>query len=139
YRMLLRAITDDAFTINAVTAVALLGTPVWFYARSMFLEGMLTCCVVGAYALTLRKQWSLLPGLLIGISVQLKPNLALAALPLFVDLLLRRQWRRAAMMALPVAASVGLLAWLYSELYGSPLTPPQPFLLGNFLEGAGGL
>jgi hypothetical protein len=139
YRMLLRAFTEDVFAINAATAVAFLGTPIWFYARSMFLEGILTCCLVGAYALALRKQWSFLPGLLIGISIQLKPNLALAALPLFVDLVVRRQWRRAAVMALPIAASVGLLLWLYAELYGSPFKPPQPFLLGNFLEGAGGL
>ncbi|HBI43408.1 MAG TPA: hypothetical protein DDY78_11210 [Planctomycetales bacterium] len=139
YRMLLRCFTDDAFTINAVTAVAFLGTPIWFYGRSLFLEGMLTCCVVGAYALALRKKWSFLPGILVGISIQMKPNLALAALPLFVDLLARREWRRAVTMALPVAASIGLLAWLYAELYGSPLRPPQPFLWGNFLEGASGL
>jgi hypothetical protein len=137
--MLLRCFTDDAFTINAVTVVAFLGTPIWFYGRSLFLEGMLTCCLVGAYALALRKKWSFLPGLLIGISIQMKPNLALAALPLFVDLLARRRWRRAMTMALPVAVSIGLLAWLYAELYGSPLKPPQPFLWGNFLEGASGL
>lgn len=122
-----------------MTAVAFLGTPVWFYGRSLFLEAMLTCCLVGAYALALRKQWSFLPGLLVGISIQLKPNLALAALPLFVDLVGRREWRRVALMALPVAASVGVLAWLYAELYGSPLHPPQPFLLGNFAQGAAGL
>jgi hypothetical protein len=139
YRMLLRCFTDNAFTINAVTVVAFLGTPIWFYGRSLFLEGMLTCCVVGAYALALRKKWSFLPGILVGISIQMKPNLALAALPLFVDLLARREWRRAAAMALPVAVSIGLLAWLYAELYGSPLKPPQPFLWGNFLEGASGL
>ncbi len=139
YRLLLRVFTDDDFTINAVTAVAFLGSPVWFYGRSLFLEGMLTCCIVGAYALALRKGWAFLPGLLVGVSIQLKPNLALAALPLFADLLARRQWRRAATMALPVAVSVGVLLWLYAKLYGSPLTPPQPFLLGNPLEGAWGL
>ncbi len=139
YRMLLRCFTDDAFSINAVTVVAFLGTPIWFYGRSLFLEGMLTCCVVGAYALALRKKWSFLPGLLVGISIQMKPNLALAALPLFVDLLARREFRRAVTMATPVAVSMGLLAWLYAELYGSPLKPPQPFLWGNFLEGASGL
>ncbi len=42
-------------------------------------------------------------------------------------------------MALLIAVSIGLLAWLYAELYGLPLRPPQPFLWGNFLAGASGL
>jgi hypothetical protein len=60
-------------------------------------------------------------------------------MPLFADLLLRREWRRAAWMALPVAASAGLLLALNAALYGSPLRPPQPFVLGNPWDGFMGL
>ena len=139
YRLLLRRFTADDWTVNAITAVAFLGSPIWFYGRSLFLEGILTFCAVGAYALALRKNWSFLPGILVGIALQLKAHEALIGLPLFVDFLARREWRRAAWMALPVAASVGLLLWLCARLYGSPLTPPQPFVLGNPLVGLGGL
>lgn len=139
YRVLLRTFAADDFTVNAVTAVAFLSSPVWFYGRSLFLEGWLTFCVVGAYALVLRKRWSFLPGLLIGLSIQLKAHEGLIALPLFADLLLRREWRRTAWMALPVAVSAGLLLALNAALYGSPLTPSQPFVPGNPWVGFKGL
>ena len=139
YRTLLRCFTDDDFTVNAVTAVAFLGSPVWFYGRSLFLEGLLTFCSVAAYALALRKKWSLLPGILVGISLQLKVHEALVGLPLLADMLLRREWRRAAWMALPVAGSVAVLLGLNAALYGSPLTPPQPFVPTYPWDGFTGL
>ncbi len=80
-----------------------------------------------------------MPGLLVAISIQLKPHESLIALPLFLDFLARREWRRAVWMALPIAASIGVLLSLYKMLYGSPLTPPQPFLWGNPLVGFRGL
>jgi hypothetical protein len=137
--LMLPCYTSDAFTLNAVTLVAFLGTPVWFYGRSLFLEGWLTLCVVGAYGLWLRRNASLLPGILFGLSIQLKPHLAVAALPLFFDATLRRQWPRLFRLAGPMAASVGLLMVLYWRLYGGPLTPPQRFEIGYFWEGFTGL
>ncbi len=139
YRMLLRCFSADDFTVNAVTVVAFLGSPVWFYGRSLFLEGLLTFCAVGAYALALRKKWSFLPGILVGISLQLKAHEALVGLPLLADVLLRREWRRAVWMALPIAGSAAVLLGLNAMLYGSPLTPPQPFVPVNPWDGFTGL
>jgi hypothetical protein len=139
YRALLRGFTADGFTVNVVSAAAFLGTPVWFYGRSLFLEGWLTCFTVGAYALALRRRSAVLPGVLFGLAMQLKPNYAVVALPLLAEAAARRQWGRLAGLALPMACSAALLPLQYWYLYGSPLTPPQPFLLGDFFDGASGL
>src|SRR5262249_62238810 len=91
----LGGMTAAGRVVMAVTAVAFLGTPVWFYGRSLFMESFLLGFLVGAYALALRKDWNLLPGILLGCAVQLKPHFALFAVPLLADRVLRRQWRPA--------------------------------------------
>jgi hypothetical protein len=139
FAYLLGSLTANRRVVMGVTAVAFLGTPAWFYGRSLFMESFLVGSLVGAYALALRKDWNLLPGILLGCAVQLKPHFALFALPLLVDRAIRRQWRGALGLALPVAASTGLLLLTYARLYGSPFHPPQRFERGDFLTGFTGI
>jgi hypothetical protein len=139
FRMLLGGLTTDRFTINAVTAVTFLATPIWFYGRSLFMESFLLCFLIGAYALALRKEWNVLPGVLLGCAVQLKPHYTLFALPLLADRALHRRWLGVVGLAAPLAVSTVLLLFTYAQLYGSPFTPPQLFVVGNTFNGLVGL
>jgi hypothetical protein len=139
YRILLGAFTADRRTRDLVTLAAFLGTPIWFYGRSLFLEGFLVFFVVASYALALRKGQNVLPGLLLACAVQLKPHYALLALPLLGERLAQRKMGEMIRMALPLAGSVGVLFVCYAHWYGSPWRPPQPFVVGDVFEGAVGL
>ena len=77
--------------------------------------------------------------LLIAIGVQMKPPFLLLLLPLLFDSALRRNWRAAVLVgSLPGVSAVGVLV-LNAWMYGSPWRAPQPFVIGNPLEGAMGL
>jgi hypothetical protein len=139
FRFLLAGCGTPPFVLNFVSGLAFLGTPVWLYGRSFFMESFVTFFVCGAYALALRKNWPLLPGVLLALAVHLKAYTAALALPLAVDFVLRRQYRKGLWFALPVGVGVlGVLA-MNKVYHGGWLTGPQPFLLGSIRAGALGL
>jgi hypothetical protein len=53
FRGLLRTIGANPIQTNALSMLLFLGTPLWFYARSLFTEPYLTACLLGAYWLAL--------------------------------------------------------------------------------------
>ena len=139
FRELARGYGLDAAIVNTATLVTCGCTPVLHYSRSFFNEALLLGLGVGAYAFALVRGRYLLAAVLIAVGVQMKPPFLVLALPLAADLLWNRRGKALLLMLLPLAASVmGLLVfdWVF---FGSPWRPPQPFLLGNWLDGIRGL
>ena len=139
-RQLLRQFSNDRGLVNAVTLLAILGSPTWHYGRMLFCEPWLALCAVGALTLALRKNAFFLAGSFLAIGIQMKPPFALLAGPLFLDRVLARDAKRAALFALPVGLSVALVLYENQLFFGSPLRAAQPWESGNLLTGAiGGL
>jgi hypothetical protein len=139
FRMLLRGYGVDSWTIDVISAAGFLGTPAWFYGRSLFMESFLLFFLAAAYALALRRSAAFWPGVCLALAIQLKAYVVLMALPLVADWLLRRELRRVVLFAVPV--TLGVAAYLITNKLcnGGFFVPPQPFLLGSFKEGALGL
>jgi len=139
-RELLRGLSSDRGLVNATTLLAILGSPTWHYGRTLFTEPWLALCAVGALMLATRENAFFLAGLLLALGIQLKPPFALLAGPLFIDRVLARDAKRAALFALPIALSVALVLYENQLFFGAPLRAGQPWESGNFLTGAvGGL
>jgi hypothetical protein len=138
-RLLLSGYTLSPFVLNFVSAIAFLGTPVWLYGRSFFMESFVMFFVCGAYALALRKNAALLPGIFLALAIHLKAYVALLALPLAIDFALRREFRKGLWLCLPVGVGVLGVLTLNKICYGGWLTGPQPFIWGSFKTGAIGL
>jgi hypothetical protein len=139
FRTLLRGYTSSAWTINIVTIICFISTPIWFYGRSFFMEPFLMLFALGAYTLALRQGRALGAGSMIALGMQLKPHFAILALPLLIDSLARKQHRKIDAMLLPIAVSAALVLLMNRAMYGSLFTPPQPFVFGSFREGLFGL
>jgi len=139
-RELLRGLSNDRALVNATTLLAILASPTWHYGRMLFSEPWLALFAVGALSLATRKRAFLLAGLLLALGVQMKPPFALLAGPLFIDRVLARDAKRAALFALPIALSVGLVLYENQLFFGAPLRSSQPWVSGNLLTGTlGGL
>lgn len=121
------------------TAAAFLATPVWHYSRSIFNEGFLLLIAVAATWLAVNRRWPVLAGCLIGVGILMKPPFAVVCVPFLIRSGRERRWRDALALLLPCVAGVVVTLLLNWHLYGSPLRTPQPFLLGNPLEGMPGL
>lgn len=139
-RELLRGLSSDRGLVNATTLLAILASPTWHYGRMLFTEPWLALCAVGALTLATRKNSFFLAGLFLAVGIQMKPPFALLAGPLFVDRLLSRDAKRAALFALPITLSVALVLYENQLFFGAPLRAAQPWESGNLLTGAlGGL
>jgi hypothetical protein len=139
-RQLLAGISSDRGLVNATTLLAILGSPIWHYGRMLFCEPWLALCAVAALALATRRNAFFLAGLLFALGIQMKPPFALLAGPLFIDRLLARDAKRAALFALPVVLSVALVLYENQLFFGGPLRAAQPWESGNPVTGAlGGL
>jgi hypothetical protein len=138
FRWMLLGFGGPRWQAEAAAAAAFLATPVWFYGRSLFLEGFLVGLVSAAYALAVRQRAVIVPAVLLAVAVQLKAYMLMMAVPLAVDLLVRREGRR--LVGFAAVLAVGVLAVLAQNWYffGHPLTPPQPFVWGTFRRGAVG-
>ncbi len=136
-RALLFRFSDSSWTRNLVLLAAFLGTPIWFYARTLYTEPFLVPLILGAVLLALRTSPAALlgAGACVGAAVLMKPN-ALFLLPvLWAPALLSREPRRILrdgllLGALPFLAGV-LSLWMNARFYGSPLQWPQPYAWGN--------
>jgi hypothetical protein len=142
-RALLRQFTEGPWALTLTAVAAVLGTPLWNYSRTFFIEPDLALAVTAAFALALRRGAFLASGFFVGAAVLMKPPLALLCVPLALLVLRLGGWRARAMAllklgALPVVA-VALTLWMNDRMYGSPWHGPQPFYWGNVLTGAKGL
>ncbi|MEI9942355.1 MAG: hypothetical protein WDO69_34490 [Pseudomonadota bacterium] len=134
-RELLRGLSNDRGLVNATTLLAILGSPTWHYGRTLFSEPWLALSAVGALALATRRSAFFLAGLFLAVGIQMKPPFALLAVPLFIDRVLARDAKRAALFALPVVLSVALVLYENQLFFGSPLHPAQPWMSGNLISG----
>src|SRR5207237_1419385 len=91
------------------------------------------------YALYLRRGWATAAGLVLAVSLHFKAYLVLLAVPIAVDLLLRREWWGFVRYSLAVGLGVGTVLAVNWYYFGHPLTPPQPFQVGSFRTGSLGL
>jgi len=137
-RELLRGLSNDRGMVNAVTLLAILGSPIWHYGRMLFCEPWLALSAVGALTLATRRNSFFLAGLILAVGVQMKPPFALLAGPLFVDRVLARDAKRAALFALPLTLSVALVLCENRLFFGAALRAAQPWESGNLLTGATG-
>jgi hypothetical protein len=124
---------------TGAAAVAILATPAWYYARTLFMEGITLALLAAAYAVYLRRGWAVGAGLLLAASLHFKAYLALLAVPIAADLLVRREWRGFVGFSLAVGAGVATVLAVNAYYYGGPFTPAQPFAVGSFREGGYGL
>lgn len=124
---------------NLITAATFLGTPAWHYGRTLFNEPYLLLFAVGAFSLALRGRSLLVPGMLIGVGMLMKPPFLLLAIPIGLMLLWEKKMRAVAVFAMPLAVSTAFILWFNFHIFGSPWRAPQKFETGSFLTGASGL
>ncbi|HMC65725.1 MAG TPA: hypothetical protein VKI65_12365, partial [Gemmataceae bacterium] len=139
YRRLVETLTPERWVVNMVTLVAFLGTPAWFYGRTLYTEPYLLAFAVSAYALALRERMHWLPGCLVALGMLLKPPFVLVILPLLANRLFQRRFKESAGLMFPVLASLGIMVGLNSVMYGGWSRFPIAFEAGDFRAGAVGL
>jgi hypothetical protein len=126
FHMLVQPLTQNAQHTFLLVAAAFLGTPIWAYGRTLFTEPYLLFCVVGAFALYLRRQSGFWVGILIGVGILIKPAIAVVAVPLVLDSLFRRNWNRAIFIVIPCFGfSLLVLAGnhlMYGSYFAFPIT-----------------
>jgi hypothetical protein len=120
-------------------AVACLGSPLWHYASTLFVEPYLAFLAVAAFAAVLRSERYLGGGLLLAGGVLIKPPFLLLALPLIGEAALRQRWDHVRRCAMPIAAACALLLFWNHRMYGGWLRFPQQWEWGRPLEGLAGL
>ena len=139
FRTLVRKYNVDERSINLITAVTFLGTPIWLYGRTLFNEAYLLLCTVGAYSLSLHGKNSFLSGTLIGVGMLMKPPFALLIVPLFLMYVVRRDPKSAPLLILPALVFLAAILWLDDFMFGSPWRASQDWLQGSVLAGASGM
>lgn len=135
-------LADTVLTPSQATLVAalvFLGTPIWHYGRTLFMEPYLTLCGVGAYALQLRYRRFLLAGILIAVGITMKPLIATLLLPLSLSALVDRRVRPLFELVLPSGIAVAFLLGFNHVAFGSPWNFAQPFAIARPLQGTVGL
>ncbi len=139
FRRILRRYTNNPLSINVGTLLAFLGTPIWAYGRTLFMEPFLIFFALSAYLLAVEKKSSFWIGVLLGLGALLKPNFLILLFPLVLFFWKERQVRKILWMIPGPFLSTLFILYLNLRMYGSPFTPPQPFVFGNPLNGVFGL
>lgn len=144
FRWLVAPYAADGDAAWLATALAFLGTPAWYYGRTLFCEIYLLAFAVGAYTLVLRRSAYFTAGMLLALGVLMKPPFAVFALPLTVDILLqvsaaRARIERLARLSLPIGAAVLTLACLNHRIYGAWYRTSMRWESGDAVQGAIGL
>ncbi len=138
FRNILRLLRTEESLVNRISAVTFLGTSIWFYSRSLFLESHLLMCICATYYYALSRRLPLMAGCYSAIAIQLKAYYLLAFVPVGIELLWRKEFRYLRWYALPVGLS-GLVFLLENHyFFGDYFTGSQPYVVGSFLEGAVG-
>ncbi len=120
-------------------AIAYLGSPLWHYGRTLYVEPYAATFVVCAYAAVLRWNRYFLGGCLLGFVVLLKSPFAMIAIPIVAEALWQRRWINAIFSAVPVGISVGITLIWNRTMWGGWRHAPQRWEWGYPLEGAIGL
>jgi hypothetical protein len=137
-RQLFRSISPDNGVVNAATLLAVLGSANWHYGRMLFTEPWLALFAVGALALCTRREAFFSAGCFIALGIQMKPPFALLALPILLDRLLARDFKRSLLFSLPIVGSAALVLLENRFFFGSPFRSAQPWASGNILIGVAG-
>jgi hypothetical protein len=129
----------DPGVIFLVTLATFLGTPIWFYARTLFTEPYLLLFTTASYGFALRRKSALISGVFIGLGILMKPTFAILLLPLFAMYLARRHFRAALLFVVPICVSLLVILSLNNAMFGSPWEASQNWQQGSLLNGAKGL
>jgi hypothetical protein len=138
-RYLLCAYTTDSRRRTMCAAIIFLGSPLWFYARTLYSEGTMTFLAVAAYALFISGKKALVPGLLIGLGVLFKPVFGILAVPLFFTMARNKEMGKLVRFSAAVFTGIAILFLLNYRMSGSFLKATQLYIMGNPLSGAWGL
>lgn len=129
----------NRLVVDLVTAVTFLGTPAWYYGRSLYNETFLLLFAVGAYSFALRGKSPLLAGTFIALGMMMKPPFALLVIPLALMYVAARDLRSAAWLILPTVIAFVAILWLNDLLFGAPWRSSQAWRSGSFITGATGV
>lgn len=138
FRALLAKYNVGGRAADLIAAVAILGTPAWHYARTLFTEPYLLLFAVGAYSFGLRGHPAL-AGISVALGILMKPPFALLLLPLFAIYAWERNLKALIRLSLPVAVSIAVLFAINHAMFGSPLAAAQAWLHGSLIRGTGGI
>lgn len=122
-----------------VVAVAFLGTPVWHYARTLFVEPYMLCLALGAYAGVLRSQQYFWAGVCIAIGVWMKPPFVLLVIPLGLICLSEFNFRSLLKLSIPVVLSIVCVLAANRYMHGSIFATTIAWRSGNPIRGTLGL
>lgn len=122
-----------------ITGITFLGSPIWHYGRTLFVEPYLMCLAVAAYACALRSNRYFWAGVCIAIGIWMKPPFAVLALPLGLVCLMERRYAALLRLSGPILLSVlGILAANHA-MHGSVLASTIAWESGNPIRGSWGL
>ncbi len=109
---LVRPYVANPFQAFLFGAVAYLGSPLWHYGRTLYVEAFAAGLLICAYAAILRGFRYLTAGLCIGAAILVRGEFFLIALPLLIEPLWRRDRVCSLCVWIPAAAAIGLkLLW----------------------------
>ncbi len=133
------------WAVHSSVLLIMLGSPLWHYSRTLYTEAYLALFATAFFALTLKKEeisplrkW-LIPGLIIGVGIAMKPNFVLFAAPMILWCLARKQFKGAVYLSLGPGLGLVSMFLLNASHFGSPLHWAQKFICGNPVTGAWGL
>jgi hypothetical protein len=139
FRGILRRYTHDPFSLNLSTLLAFLGTPIWAYGRTFFMEPFLILFTVVSFHLVLEKRSGFWAGVMLGLGALLKPNFLILFFPLALFYLKEKQFKTIIWMTAGPIASTAVILYTNFIWYGSPFKSSIAFESGNILNGIGGL
>ena len=116
---LVRPYVTNPFQAVLFGAVAYLGSPLWHYGRTLYVEAFAAGLLICAYAAILRGYRYLMAGLCIAGAILIRGEFLLIALPLLVEPLWRRDRVCSLCVWIPAAFAIGLkLLWNQQMRHG---------------------
>ena len=136
---LVRPYVTNPFQAVLFGAVAYLGSPLWHYGRTLYVEAFAAGLLICAYAAILRFYRYLAAGLCIAAAILIRGEFLLIALPLLIEPLWRRDRVCSLCVWIPATFSIGLkLLWNRQMRHGWTHNA-ELSEWGNPLEGILGL
>jgi hypothetical protein len=144
FRSIIRGLGAGELSLNVITAIVFLGTPIWHYGRTLYSESFTLGFSLSAFALYIGSagqlvRGGLLPGALMALAIIVRPVSVLLCLPLAVELLAKRRFAQLFALALAPSLAVLFLLYLNHMMFGSPLHFAQVPHWGNPLDGLSGI
>ena len=139
FRGLICKYSQNTTIVDCAAVVAFLGTPAWHYGRTFFNEPFLLLFSISSYNFALRRNNPFVAGCFVALGVLMKPPFLLLAIPLSLMYVGGRKFISAALLALPILFSLGIIFSLNNLMFGSPWNASQEWLHGSFLAGMTGI